>query len=272
MLRAAAGLVLAAGVGTWLGRRALRPLAAALALQRRFVADAGHELRTPVTLLHTRAQLARRRLRAAAPDGGGGELAADLDGVVVDAARLGAILEDLLLAADPTGDRVREDVDLVAVAADVVAAGVATAVARGVHLSGPAGAAPVVVAGSPVALRRAVTALVDNAVRHAASAVTVSARRRGAHADLEVIDDGPGVAADAAPHMFERFARGRTEPETGPRRYGIGLALVNEIATAHGGTVVLLPDRATGAALRMRLPARDAAPQDPRPAGVPRNL
>ncbi len=60
----AVGLLLAAVAGTWLGHRALRPLSAALTLQRRFVTDAGHELRTPVTLLNTRAQLLRRRMRA----------------------------------------------------------------------------------------------------------------------------------------------------------------------------------------------------------------
>ena len=63
------GLLLAAVAGTWLGHRAVRPLSAALAQQRRFVADAGHELRTPVTLLNTRAQLLRRRMRARADTG-----------------------------------------------------------------------------------------------------------------------------------------------------------------------------------------------------------
>jgi two-component system, OmpR family, sensor kinase len=88
----ALGLLLAAASGTWLGRRALRPLTTVIAIQRRFVADAGHELRTPVTLLNVRAQLLRRKLQAgAAPQ----EAWADLDGIVADSARLGEVLEDL---------------------------------------------------------------------------------------------------------------------------------------------------------------------------------
>ena len=149
----AAGLLLAAAAGTWLGRRALEPLSAVLALQRRFVADAGHELRTPLTLIGTRAQLLRRRLQKVR-DGGepprawsdAGPLTAcaladhalsDVDGVVADSAHLTAILEDLLLAADPRTGRAQRVVDLTALCRDTVRSAGALAHDRGVALLGP---------------------------------------------------------------------------------------------------------------------------------------
>ncbi|MEU8494268.1 sensor histidine kinase [Pseudonocardia alni] len=234
------GLLGAGAAGTWLGYRALAPLSAALALQRRFVADAGHELRTPLTLLGTRAQLLRRRLRRdrAAP-----EALAEADGVITDAARLTAILEDLLFAADPRGERPAEPVDLVALAEDVGrSAGVPVETAG-----------PVVVQGTPAALTRALTALTDNAVRHARTAATLSVSAVGDRAVVDVTDDGAGVDPDVLPRLFERFATGARPTDPGRRRYGIGLALVTEIAAGHGGRVELVPT-ATGAHFRLTLP------------------
>jgi two-component system OmpR family sensor kinase len=261
------GLLLAAAVGTWLGRRALRPLSAALAVQRRFVADAGHELRTPLTLLGTRAQLLRRRLRRASvgavepPSSAepGPPLLADLDGIVADADRLTEILEDLLLAADPLAERPREPVDLVGLGRSTVDAAAATALEGGVDLLGPQHVDPVIVLGSAVALRRALTALLDNAVRHADRTVVVRVAATAREAVLDVTDDGPGVDPALAGRLFDRFAS--TRPRTGPRRYGLGLALVAEIIAAHSGRVELLGDRTgTGTTVRVTLPLDPARP------------
>ncbi len=274
----AVGLLLAAAAGTWLSRRALEPLSAVLALQRRFVADAGHELRTPLTLLGTRAQLLRRRLRKVR-DGGGpprvwsaagpltaGSLAdhalSDVDGVVADSAHLTAILEDLLLAADPRTGRPQRIVDLTALCRDVVRSAGAVAHDRGVALRGPGPAAgPAEVVGSAVALHRAVTALVDNALRHARSTVSVAARRVRDHVVVAVTDDGPGIDPQLAPRLFDRFATGPSVGEPGQRRYGLGLALVAEIAAAHRGDVAVGPP--PGTTLRITFPA---APRRPAPA------
>ncbi|MGB8995794.1 MAG: sensor histidine kinase, partial [Pseudonocardiaceae bacterium] len=108
--------------------------------------------------------------------------------------------------------------------------------------------------GSPVALRRAVTALVDNAVRHAAHEVTVAVQARNGHVLVDVCDDGPGIDPELAPRLFERFVSGRPGPSQTRRRYGLGLALVSEIAAAHGGRVELLNRSEPGAALRIQLP------------------
>jgi two-component system, OmpR family, sensor kinase len=255
----AVGLVLAAVAGSWLGHRALRPLSAALSLQRRFVADAGHELRTPVTLLNTRAQLLRRRMRAGRYTG---SALGDLDGIVADSARLGEILEDLLIASDPIAERPHEPVDVTAIARSVLSAAGPEAANREIQLTGPEpDAAARYVDGSPAALHRAVTALVDNAVRHAAHAVTVSVDARDREVLLDVADDGPGIDPELSPRLFERFVSGRTVPGDRRRRYGLGLALVSEIAVAHHGRVELLDRQEPGAALRLRLPAADAAPR-----------
>jgi two-component system, OmpR family, sensor kinase len=279
----AAGLLLAAAAGTWLGRRALQPLSAALALQRRFVADAGHELRTPLTLLGTRAQLLRRRLqhvRAGDPPPAWSaadpltvealtdRALADVGGIVADSTQLAAILDDLLLAADPLATRPQQVVDLVPLCRDTVRAAAPLAQERGVALRGPAATdGPVEVVGSAVALRRAVTALVDNALRHASSSVSVVAERERDHAVVAVTDDGPGVDRDLVPRLFDRFATGAPTHGRGPRRYGLGLALVAEIAAAHHGDVTL--DAPPGTTLRITLPA---APRDPSPGRTPRNL
>jgi signal transduction histidine kinase len=268
LIAGAGGLVLAAAAGTWLSRRALQPLSAALALQRRFVADAGHELRTPLTLLGTRAQLLRRRLQQVRagewprswPDGArtaptvADRALAELDGVVADSTHLTAILEDLLLAADPRTARPQGTVDLTGLCRDAVRTASAVAQQRGLTLHGPAPTdAPVEVVGAAVALQRALTALVDNALRHARSEVSVTVRRSRERAVAAVADDGPGVDPLLRPRLFDRFAVGATDPEKGRRRYGLGLALVAEIAAAHRGEVSV--SGPPGTTLRIDLPA-----------------
>jgi two-component system OmpR family sensor kinase len=248
----AVGLVLAAGAGMWLSRRAVRPMATALAMQRRFVSDASHELRTPLTLLSTRVQLLRRHLaRTATP----AELVPEAQGVVDDARHLTAILDDLLLAAEPDDDR---DIpfDLVALAEQVAAAHRTTAAESGVELI-VRPAPTVVVRGSPTAMHRAVTALLDNAIRHAGSAVTVTvtADPGTRRAVLDIADDGPGIAPEVLPRVFDRFATGRDDGRHGARRrYGLGLALVSDIAARHGGEVSAGQEPGGGARFRMTLP------------------
>ena len=119
---------------------------------------------------------------------------------------------------------------------------------------------PVTVEGVPAALRRAVTALVDNAVGHARSVVRLEVAVHRGEAVLQVLDDGPGISPEVAPRMFERFTSARSEPADpagGRRHYGIGLALVADVAAAHGGRVSggARPDGAPGAALTLVLPA-----------------
>ena len=224
------GVVLSAFAGVVLARRSLRPLAESLAMQRRFVADASHELRTPLTLLSTRVQLLARHLRrGGAPDD------AEVDGVLSDTRRLGEILDDLLAAADTRSSVPHDEVDLGVVVAEAVASAAANARERGLDL-GVRGQAIAIVRGSEPSLRRAVIALVDNALDHASSAVSVDVGVHRGTCQVAVTADGPGIGEDVRPRIFERFASAR-EPDSERRHYGLGLALVADVAAAHGGRV-----------------------------------
>ncbi|HZD38251.1 MAG TPA: HAMP domain-containing sensor histidine kinase [Actinomycetes bacterium] len=245
------GVVAAGAMGLLLARRAIAPLGQAIARQSRFVADASHELRTPLTLLHTRAQMVRRDLGAGDLEHAAGEVAA----LERDAGRIGEVIEDLLLSAElGGGDVEREVVDLGALAADAALAVEGYAAAAGVRVTSQVEQAWV--QGAPTALRRVVLSLLDNAVAHAVRPngqvrLTVSAEPNWAL--LEVRDNGPGFDDQAVGRLFDRFARG--SDAGGRRRFGLGLALVREVVTAHGGRVVASSEPGGGATFRVRLPA-----------------
>lgn len=226
---AAVGLALAGVVGLVLGRRVLAPLRHTMDLQRQFVADAAHELRTPLTLLHTRVQLLRRGLTdAPSPQRD------EAEGVVRDSRRLGELVEDLLLAADPLSTSELTAVDLGELIDETLDAIRGYAAEREVHVEATAVDDTAVVAGSASALRRALIALLDNAIEHtpARGRVTVSTHIQGAEVDLTVTDTGTGFEEDPE-QLTARFHSGGHR--AGRRRYGLGLALVNDIADRHGG-------------------------------------
>lgn len=232
----AVGVLLSAVLGALLAHRAVQPMATALSLQRRFVADAGHELRTPLTLLSTRAQLVRRRV-SLTRDPADGLMVRDLDGIVADTRALTDILEELLLAADTRTPVPQEPVDLTAVVNAVVSAAQAAAEASQISLRLESTEGSTLSAGAPMALKRAVTALIDNALTHAEHQVEVSLEPRGAQVAITVSDDGPGISDTTLPRMFHRFSSDRDSPDAAARHYGLGLSLVSEIALRHGGTV-----------------------------------
>ena len=242
------GVFLSALAGVVLARRSLRPLAESLAMQRRFVADASHELRTPLTLLSTRVQLLARQLRR-----GNAPADTEVDGVLSDTRRLGDILEDLLAAADTRSSVAHDEVDVAVIVAEAVASAAATAQERGKTLT-VAGEASARVLGSESSLRRAVLALVDNALDHATSAVEVEVSNGRGTCVVAVSDDGPGIDADVLPQVFERFASAR-RPDAERRHYGLGLALVADVAAAHGGKVAAgRRTGGSGAVLTVTLP------------------
>src|SRR5207302_1554205 len=121
--------------------------------------------------------------------------------------------------------------------------------------------------GNPLLLSRAVENLLDNAVRYAREQVTVSITAETGMARVRVVDDGPGVAAEVVPALFERFARGDASRARGG--LGLGLSLTRAIAQAHDGTVELLPSR-RGAVFELALPVRTSldGPLDGRDPGV----
>lgn len=251
-----AGILASIAVAVLFTRRSVRPLAQALALQRRFVADASHELRAPLTVLHTRAQMLAHR----AADGDARAVKKDADALVADTRVLGDIVDDLLASAMMTaGTAPRDVVDLAKVAAAVCDSATAHAATLGVTIvfaSEPASRLEVI--GSEAALRRALTSLIDNALAHEHDGGTVDVRvsRRNGHISVTVADDGVGIDPDTSARLFTRFSHGVDHTGAARRRpYGIGLALVREIAHAHDGDIAAESTPGQGATFTLTLPA-----------------
>jgi len=248
----AVGLVLSAFAGTVLARRAVRPLSDALTLQRTFVADASHELRTPLTLLSTRAQILRRSLVAHGADA---SVLVDADGVVSDAARMTDVVDELLVAADPWTDSELAPVELVPLCVGIMDSARDYARSHEVslvldHRQDDA----VTTNGNAVGLRRAVLAILDNAIEHTPSSgtVTVSVGRQGRQAVIDVSDTGPGIAAAEIDRVFDRFHSGYQKASR--RSYGLGLALAREVVTRNGGRLTVETTSQRGTTFRVWLP------------------
>ena len=230
----------------------LSRLAAAQQRQRDLVSDTAHELRSPIASIRAQLEVALDH-----PDGLDWlETARD---VHADTLRLARLAEDLLLLArlDEQGlTRPGKPADLCALCGSVAER---YAAARVRVLADAPGSC--VVLGDPDALSRLLVNLLDNAVRHAASKVTVSVRRDGGWVLLTVNDDGPGIPATDIERAFGRFsrldsARSRTG-EAGVAGAGLGLAIVRAAAEAHGGSVSLR-DAGPGLRAEVRLPLADA--------------
>jgi signal transduction histidine kinase len=256
-----AGIAASVAVVILLTRRSIRPLSEALALQRRFVADASHELRAPLTVLHTRVQMLARRF-----DDGDAHAAKDqIDALASDTRALGAVIEDLLASASMTVDGApRARVDLAEIAAAVEESMSEHAESAGVRLlverSADASGHSFVALGSESALRRAIASLVDNAVAHQrpGGTIIIRVRHHGDSVVTDVEDDGVGIDPDAIGTLFTRFSHGHRHTATGgPRRYGIGLALVREIAHAHRGEISVAQTPGGGATFTLTVPAAD---------------
>ncbi|GHA65414.1 ATP-binding protein [Streptomyces termitum] len=217
--------------------------------RHRFVADASHELRSPIASLRTQIEVAQQH-----PD------LLDLPDLLHDVVRLQHLAADLLLLArlDAGEPAARARVDLTGLVREATEA-----------VEGPEGAAgpvavvvrvpdgPVEVRGHRGRLARVLDNLLDNARRHAASRITVELRAEGPDAVLTVTDDGHGVAPGDRERIFERFvrldeARGRDEGGA-----GLGLSIARDLAERHGGTLTAGAGADGGAAFRLTLPRAD---------------
>ena len=249
---AAIGLAAASITGWVVGDRAVAPLAEALARQRRFVADASHELRTPIAQVHTRAQLLARRSGTATPAD-----RRDLERLVGTTRRLGEIVDELLLsarlAAAPEDQPSREPVDLAALARDAVAIEMVRASEGGVTLSLSTPGGPLRVPAVASALHRVVAELLANALAHTPDGgiISVTVRPAQDQAEITVADTGEGFDPADIDRLFDRFHRGAG---AGDRRFGLGLALLKEVVTGHGGTITADGRPGGGATFTVRLP------------------
>lgn len=229
---------------------------------RRFVADASHELRTPVTAVLGYADLHHQGVLAV-PE----QRERAMNGITTEALRMRRLVNDLLLLArlDTVPDREHRPVDLAAIARDAVAAARVVDPDRPLTVRAQEG---VVVHGDAEQLRRVLDNLLANVRNHtptrtpARITVHTSRPRDGrrptdlAAAVLEVTDEGPGIAAEALPRVFDRFYR--ADPAHSGDGSGLGLAIVAAVAEAHAGTVGLSCPDGGGTRVSVRLPPRSA--------------
>lgn len=250
VLTGAAGLLLSA-LGSWfLAGRAMRPIGDALERQRRFIADASHELRTPVAVVRARAELLQRE-SAALPEATRDEL----ERLHRDAEELSTLLAELLDLARldaAEGKLPREAIALGDAAEEVVAQLGPLAEQRGLSLT--AAVEPVWALGHLGRTRQVLRALLDNAMKHTPPGghVRVTAVRRGERALLTIEDDGEGIPAEHLPQVQERFYRvdgARTQRDDPTRRgAGLGLAIASQLVRAMDGELTL--ESAPGAGTR----------------------
>ena len=297
-------LLVAAGGGYWLSRRALAPVDALVRtardigganLNRRllkldtgdelqrlsdtlnemldrieaaflrvteFTADASHELRTPVSLIRTEAELALRRSR------GETEYRESLRHILLEAERTTALIEQMLSLA--RGDSGRETlhmqtVDVCQTLRNVVEGWQQVAALRGMQFSASIGAQDLLVMGDEAALRRVADILLDNAFKYTPSpgSVQLSLEQSGESVVITVEDSGVGIAPEDQPKIFERFYRvdkARSREQGGA---GLGLAIAQWIVTQHRGSIAVESRPGAGAIFRVTLPMIAAPVQSP---------
>ena len=217
---------------------------------RRFVADASHELSTPLTSIRGYAELFHRGL-ADRPD----DLAKAMTRIEAEGARMGGLVDDLLLLASFDNGRPvqRDPVDLTRIAADSAADLRATAPDRTVTVEA---GRPVIVLGDEDRLRQVAANLASNARRHTpdGTAITLRARTDGEFGVLDVADHGPGLAPDEAAHVFDRFYRVDEARARAAGGAGLGLSIVAAIAEALDGRVSLDTAPGRGATFSVSIP------------------
>jgi signal transduction histidine kinase len=218
----------------------LARLEESLGRQRRFVADAAHELRSPVAAIRAQLEVNDRVNHA-------GQSAA----ATTESVRLSQLVEDLLALAqlDANPQPRAEPVDLddlayaeVALLRHRTTAGVDTRSVR-----------PAQIIGDPGLLSRAVRNLLDNAARYAASQISVTTRIVGNYAEIVVADDGPGIPTADRLRVLERFTRLDTARARDSGGVGLGLAIVNDVVTSHRGRVTIT-DNEPGTRVSMTFP------------------
>jgi heavy metal sensor kinase len=230
--------------------------------KRRFVADASHELRTPLAIMQSELDVS---LRSPTLDDEAREV---LESTREEAERMRRIVDDLLTLARIDEGRLellREPVELHELATGVAVAMHPLAQAAGLEIRVEgAGAAT---QADRQRIEQVVRNLLDNALKHSpsGSVVVVTVWEKAESVGLTVTDSGPGIPAEALPHVFERFFRVDTARSRGDGGSGGGLAICREIAEAHGGSVAVDSTPGRGSAFSLALPAVGSKPDSKRP-------
>jgi len=217
-----------------------------------FTADASHELRTPVAIIRTTAELARAKPRREA------EYTQALDRILIESERTSRMLDDLMLLARADAhsmDIAREPLDLAEVVRDACSNADVLAEAAGIRLEKQP-FAECAIEGDEPALRRLLLILLDNAVKYTPRGghVTVSLRRQDSAAEVRIRDTGIGIPEEHLPHIFERFYRVSKDRSRATGGTGLGLSIARWIAEQHGGEIRVESTPGAGSEFCVRLP------------------
>jgi len=259
------GVLLAAPAGLFLARRAMRPIDIAFEHQRTFVADAAHELRSPLTVLRANAELIER-----IPDMDRQELMGEVGSMVQEIDEMSRLVNDLLDLAKADAGRLivhTQPIELGDLIRDAVGVMAPLAESSGLSLS-VAITAPVFVRADPSRIRQLVRVLVDNAISYTASGgdVHVLVEQRGSLAVIEVRDTGIGIPPEELQNVFRRFYRTDHARARSVGGAGLGLSIAHAIAVAHGGDIQVESVPGHGAVFRIIIPGAQtgdsASPKD----------
>jgi two-component system sensor histidine kinase TctE len=242
----------------------LARLSQTIDMQKRFIADAAHQMKTPLAGMRTQSELALRQVDP-------GEIHRSLEQLAKSSESATRLVNQLLALAraenQPHAGLAFEPLDLGSVARATVQDWVQASFAQRIDLGYEAPDDPVTISGNAIMLRELLSNLIDNALRYTPpeGSVTVRVRRDGGQALLEVEDTGPGIAPAERPRVFERFYRilGSNAPGS-----GLGLAIVREIAQQHGAEVDIFNNprshskKLPGSLFRLTFPPPDPVEND----------
>lgn len=250
-------LLLSSLAGYVLAGAALRPVEAMRRRERAFVADASHELRSPLAMLRTELELMARDRPS------GAEFDAATASAIEETERLGRLADDLLLLSRSDQRELQLQKSVLS-PVELIEAAAARARRRSTRQLtievGGIDAVPRVLADRD-RVAQAIDNLLDNALRHAATEVELTSMASGSNVEFHVLDDGSGFAPEFLPHAWERFSRG--DPARTLDGAGLGLSIVRTIAELHGGWVGAVNRPQRGADVWISLPATAVANLSP---------
>ena len=248
-----AGLLLSAMGGLYMSRRAMQPVRDSFQRQRTFIADASHELKTPLALVRINADVMKRN----PTDPENKEVVEDQ---LAEIDRMDALLSDLLVLARLDAERLdveKKPFDLAVVAAETAGRFLKRAAEEGVRLEVEV-PNELSTRGDPDRTAQILAALLDNAMRYTpqGGSVTVCGRRTDGQVEASVKDTGPGIPLEHLPRIFDRFYRAEEARTRAGGGTGLGLSIARDLARAQGGELTVESTPARGASFTLRLPTR----------------
>ena len=248
-----AGLVLSGVGGLYMSRRAMQPVKDSFQRQRTFIADASHELKTPLALVRINADVMKRN----PTDPENREVIEDQ---LAEIDRMDALLSDLLVLARLDAERLdveKKPFDLSVIAAETAGRFLTRAAEEGVRLEVEV-PDDLPAYGDPDRTSQILAALLDNAVRYTpkGGTITVSGRSHDSLAEASVTDTGPGISPEHLPRVFDRFYRAEEARTRTGGGTGLGLSIAHDLAHAQDGELAVESAPARGASFTLRLPTR----------------